>query len=30
LSGVVSGGITGTPAALPPLWALIGGVLVGP
>jgi len=31
LSGDLSGGITGTPAALPPSWSLVqGGYLVGP
>jgi uncharacterized protein YjbI with pentapeptide repeats len=30
LIGVSSGGITGTPASLPPGWQLIGGYLIGP
>ena len=30
LTGVESGGITGTPAALPPEWILVGGYLAGP
>ena len=30
LTGVISGGIIGTPSALPPGWSLVGGYLVGP
>ncbi len=30
LTGVMSGNITGTPAALPADWALVGGYLIGP
>ena len=30
LTGVVSGGITGTPAALPTGWSLVAGYLIGP
>ncbi len=30
LTGVVSGGITGMPASLPPPWQLINGFLIGP
>lgn len=30
LTGVISGGITGTPVNLPTRWSLIGGYLVGP
>lgn len=30
LSGVISGNITGTPAALPPSWQLTRGYLIGP
>jgi uncharacterized protein YjbI with pentapeptide repeats len=30
LTGVSSGGITGTPSSLPEYWSLVGGYLVGP
>ncbi len=30
LTFISSGGVTGTPAALPPEWSLVGGYLIGP